>query len=108
MEGRGYRDRYFEFEALGVEVVGVGFTPPEVNLEWCLADGLPFELWEDTDRALSMAWGAIDSPEQAQPDRMAALVDAEGVWTLWWPEQAAGEGVSPNDVLADLYLLYGG
>ena len=107
MEGRGYRDRHFEFEALGVRVVGVGFTPPEVNLEWCLADGLPFELWEDTERALALAYGAAEDAAQATPDRLAALVDAEGTWTLWWPEQEAGQGVSPNDVLADLYVIYG-
>ena len=48
-EGRGIRDRFDEFRAKGVQVVGVSFDTPAANAEFVKAEGFQFRLLSDTE-----------------------------------------------------------
>ncbi len=87
-------------------MIGVGVGEPDWTLEWTLADGLPYELWSDLDRVLAVHYGAADSPETAEPLRIAFILDAEGQVVLEYREFLE-VGPDPGDVLRDLTLLYG-
>src|SRR5512144_3143533 len=46
-EGRGLRDRFEDFRARGIEVVGVSFDKPADNAAFVAAEGFPFRLLSD-------------------------------------------------------------
>jgi peroxiredoxin Q/BCP len=99
-EGRGLRDRFGEFQARGVEIVGVSFDPPTANAEFVKAEGFPFRLLSDTDHELARTIGAVASDAQGVPRRMSYLVGPDGkvqkVYFVVSPSTHAG------DVLNDL------
>ena len=99
-EGRGLRDRFAEFQARGVEVVGVSFDAPAANAEFVKAEGFPFRLLSDTDHALARAVGATSSETQPVATRISYLVGPGGT-----VQKVYGE-VTPathaGDVLNDL------
>jgi len=73
-EGRGLRDRFAEFQAREVEVVGVSFDAPAANAAFVKAEGFPFRLLSDTDHALARAVGAAASDAQPVATRISYLV----------------------------------
>jgi peroxiredoxin Q/BCP len=99
-EGRGLRDRFEEFRAKGVEILGVSFDEPEANAEFVKAEGFPFRLLSDTDHTLAQAVGAASSNLQIVASRVSYLVGADGkvqkVYGDVTPATHAG------DVLSDL------
>lgn len=99
-EGRGLRDRFAEFRARGVEVVGVSFDEPAANAAFVAAEGFPFRLLSDTDRTLAVAVGAAASATQPVATRISYLVGADG------KVRKAYDGVVPAthaaDVLSDV------
>ena len=103
----GFRDRYEEFQALGVEVVAVHFGPPSLASAWSDDQGFQYEVWTDDSRTLALNYGAAASAGAFAPDRVTALLDANGNWLL---EYTTGTGnVSHTaDVLADCQALFGG
>ncbi len=99
-EGRGLRDRFADFRAKGVEIVGVSFDEPAANAEFVKAEGFPFRLLSDTDHTLARAVGAASSDYQIMASRISYLVGPDGkvmkVYGEVTPASHAG------DVLSDL------
>jgi peroxiredoxin Q/BCP len=106
VEGCGYRDLKAQFDALGVQIVGVGFNPPEAMQAWAEDEGFTYELWTDTDRTLAMTYGAAKREEQPSPSRITMLLDADGRLLLEYVG-AIDTGTHPNDVLTDCEALFG-
>lgn len=101
MEGCGYRDLYAEFQALGVDIVGVSFDAPATNRAWSEAEGFQFELWSDDPHTLAVAYGAAADVTATEAAGLV-LLDADTVLTLIFRG-----GTHPDDVLADCRLLFG-
>ena len=91
---------------MGVSVVGVGFSDPTQNAQWADTMGYGFELWTDSDRALSLALGTIENALEEAPDRDSFVIDPQGRAILAY-RGAVSLGADPADVLADCQLLYG-
>jgi peroxiredoxin Q/BCP len=106
VEGCGYRDLKAQFDALGVQIVGVGFNPPEAMQAWAEDEGFTYELWTDTDRTLALTYGAAKREDQSSPSRITMLLDAEGRLLLEYVG-AIDTGTHPNDVLTDCEALFG-
>jgi peroxiredoxin Q/BCP len=105
VEGCGYRDRYEDFRALGVEIVGVGLDSPADNLAWAEEEGFPFELWTDDERTLGLTYGALTGERDDTVDRITVVLDAEGVLVLEYLEDIV-VGTHPADVLEDCDTLF--
>lgn len=99
-EGQGIRDRWVDFQKLGVEVFGVSFDPPSVNAEFRQRESFPFPLLSDEQRSLAVAVGAASSSSAWFPRRISYLVGPDGkvrrVYDSVNPATHAG------DVLGDL------
>jgi peroxiredoxin Q/BCP len=99
-EGRGLRDRFAEFQAKGVAVVGVSFDEPAANAAFVQAEGFPFRLLSDTEHTLAKKVGASTSDDQLVASRVSYLVGPDGkvqkVYGEVTPATHAG------DVLSDL------
>jgi peroxiredoxin Q/BCP len=95
-EGRGLRDHFTDFQARGVEIVGVSFDPPAANAEFVKAESFPFRLLSDTDHALARKVGAATSDTQPVATRISYLVGADGT-----VQQVYGE-VTPATHAADV------
>ena len=104
VEGCGYRDRFAEFEALGVEIVGVSFTPLETNAEWHQRLEFPYEIWRDDDRQLATFYTAVDGPEDKYPKRRTRVLNREGKVLLEYNDSII-VGAHPAEVLEDVRLL---
>lgn len=100
LEGQGLRDQYAAFQAKGVAVFGVSFDPPADNARFVAAEGFPFRLLSDSERALATQVGAADSPSAPVARRISYLVGPDGVVL------AAYDAVQPaahaQQVLGDL------
>lgn len=106
MEGCGYRDLQADFDALGVQIIGVGFDSPEDNQAWAEAEGFAFELWSDTDKTLALAYGAAADASAYFPQRVTVVLDGAGDLAL---EYAVTDfGTHPSQVLEDVTALFGG
>ena len=77
-EGRALRDQYASFHAKGVEILGVSFDEPAANAAFVAAEGFPFRLLSDRERALALAVGAADAVDQPMARRISYLVSADG------------------------------
>lgn len=77
-EGRGLRDRFADFQARNVEIVGVSFDEPAANAEFVKAEGFQFRLLSDTDQKLGRAVGAATSDMQMFASRISYLVGPDG------------------------------
>ena len=106
IEGCGYRELQSHFDALGVQIVGVGFNPPEDMQAWAVDQSFTYELWTDTDRTLARTYGAAKRVDQPSPSRITMLLDAEGRLLLEYVG-AIDTGTHPGDVLADCEALFG-
>ena len=99
-EARSFRDQQEYFNEYNVIPLGVSFNSIEENAAFAAKEDLPFSLLCDTDRALSLAYGACDDPKAQYPERVSVLIDEQGrVARLY-------QSVDPRDhaarVLADL------
>lgn len=74
LEGQQLRDRFAEFQARGVEVLGVSFDMPADNAAFVQAEQFPFRLLSDRDRALAVAVGAASTASQPTARRISYLV----------------------------------
>jgi peroxiredoxin Q/BCP len=59
-------------------VLGVSFDTREENAAFAAKQGYDFPLLCDTQRAMGLAYGACDSPEDAYARRYTYVIDAEG------------------------------
>ena len=104
VEGCGYRDTYADFQALGVQIVGVSFTDLETNHAWAVDQGFQYEIWRDEDRALAEYYGASNGPDNPYPKRRTKVLDAEGNLILEYNDKII-VGAHPSEVLQDVRVL---
>lgn len=105
MEGCGYRDLQGDFDAAGVNIVGVSFDSPEDNQEWAEDEGFDFDLWTDEDRVMALYYGAASSESQAWADRITLLLDADGTVQLVY-DVGFEIGAHPAQVLEDAEKMF--
>jgi len=99
-EGLSLKDHYADFQARGVEIVGVSFDPPADNAAFVERQGFPFRLLSDTDRKLAVAVGAAASPAQPVASRVSYLVGPDGKVLKAYPN--VDPASHARAVLADL------
>ena len=75
-----YRDHLSEFEALGVELVGVNHDTIESHEAFAAKHKFPFPLASDADRVVCRAFGAFEHIWAAK--RVLVLVGQDG--RVWW------------------------
>ena len=102
MEGCGYRDRYDEFQALGVEIVGVSTSNLSVIADWVEEESFQYEVWRDDNGELGLHYGALTTP-RGTPSRITKILDANGTTILEY--EAVAVGTHPGQVLEDLQIL---
>lgn len=96
------RDAYPELQKMGVEVWAISTDSAEGERgQRAFAEHykLPFVLVPDTNRKISMAYGAVQSKEQMAA-RMSVLVDKEG--KVVWIDKQINPRTHGADVLAHL------
>lgn len=77
-EGRGLRDRFDDFRARGIEIVGVSFDKPADNAAFVAAEGFPFRLLSDSEHVLALVVGAADTSDAPVARRISYLVGPDG------------------------------
>ena len=105
-EGCEFRDLYEEYAALNVEIIGVSFDAPAQNKLFSFNNSFQYALWSDLERELAVHYGAASSSEQAFAARHTVVLDEYGRWMLTYPN-VSNTTQHPNDVLADLKLIFG-
>lgn len=87
-------------------MLGISFDAPEENKAFAEAEGFPYPLLSDEDRAVGMAYGAAREPE-AQfagfAKRLSFLIDPEGVVRRTY--RVTDPATHPAEVLDDLRQL---
>ncbi len=86
-------------------IVGVSFNKPEKNRGWAEAEGYPFPLWSDDDKALALHYGAVGNKLMPVPSRITLILDAQGQLVLRYDD--VNVGTHPGDVLDDCRALFG-
>ena len=80
-------------------IVGVSFDAPADNRAFQSKFDFPYDLLCDTDKAMSIAYGAA-AADASHPSRISYLIDAEGkVLKAYATVKPADH---PDEVLADL------
>ena len=80
--------------------MGITFSAVEDLRAWGGEVGLDFDLLSDADRAVAMAYGAAESPDQERPKRVSVLVGTDGkVAKIYDVSDAEAH---PAEVLGDL------
>jgi len=77
-EGCGLRDRFAEFDRLGVVILGASFDDAAANAAFAAKFSFPFPLLCDTDRRLGLAYGAADRPDAGHARRISYVIDERG------------------------------
>ncbi|MDP6943143.1 MAG: redoxin domain-containing protein, partial [Myxococcota bacterium] len=100
----GYRDRYEDFQALGVEIVGASFNEPADNEAWVVDQEFQYEVWRDDDKTLAVTYGSVDNASAFIPGRVTVILDADG--TLMLEYTSVNVDVHPQQVLEDCQLVF--
>lgn len=80
-QGRSLRDRFDDLRASGAVVLGASFDTPEDNKAFADAEGFPFQLLGDPDRAVGRLYEVLRPADDQYADyamRIAYLIDPEG------------------------------
>jgi peroxiredoxin Q/BCP len=104
-EGCGFRDRYEQFEALGVQIVGVSFDSPEKNKKFKEEDKFQFDLYSDVEKELASHYGAYNQILPMFAMRVTVILNPEGEWVLAYPSVKGSLYKHAQQVLDDLKLL---
>ncbi len=81
-------------------VLGLSCDTPADNKAFKEKFAFPYDLLCDTDRRVSMAYGAADSPQAKSAKRISYLIDPEGKVARAYAEVKPAD--HPDQVLADL------
>jgi peroxiredoxin Q/BCP len=75
------RDQAREYDALGVEILGISFDTPEENKAFREKFDFPFRLLSDHDEQVGVAYGTRDpgTDKVHFAKRIGYLIDPEGV-----------------------------
>ena len=84
-QGCGLRDEFAKLDAAGVAVLGVSVDDAVANARFRADHQLPFPLLCDTDRAVSLAYGAAAAADAPMARRIAVLVGPDGKVEKFWP-----------------------
>jgi len=97
-QGCGLRDAFAEFSARGVDVLGVSVDDATANAAFRSGQSFPFPLLCDTDRAMSLAYGAVADANARAAKRVAVLIDGRGrivrLWTKVDPKTFAADALA--------------
>ena len=96
---------YEDFQAMGIEIVGVGFDELTAISEWAEEEEFQYEIWRDSDKTLALYYGAATSTEQSLPARVTKLLDSEGKLVLEYND--ASFLSNPANVLDDCKIIFG-
>jgi peroxiredoxin Q/BCP len=77
-EGCGFRDRQQGYAEKNAEILGVSFDTVEENRAFAEKFNFPFRLLCDTEREISMAYGACDSQDTGYARRITYVIDEDG------------------------------
>jgi len=80
-------------------VLGASFDTQQDNAAFAKKFGFPFALLCDTDRTLSMAFGACDDPKAGYAKRISYLIDEQGRVMKAYPNVKPAD--HPEEVLRD-------
>lgn len=67
-------------------ILGVSVDGAAANAAFRAEHDLPFPLLCDTDRKVSMAYGAADGPDAKYARRIAVLIGEDGRVREYWPK----------------------
>ena len=73
-----FGDHHYEFDAVGVRVVGVGVDGPERTGMFAASCGLRYQLVDDTAREVCRAFGVLDAADN-RPHPTTFMIDVDGV-----------------------------
>jgi thioredoxin-dependent peroxiredoxin len=73
-----FDDQHYEFESVGVRVVGVGVDGPERTSAFAASCGVRYQLADDASRELSRAFGVLDIADN-RPHPTTFMIDVDGV-----------------------------
>ena len=89
-------------------MVGVSFDAPELNAQFKANESFQFPLWSDQEKSLAFTYGAASAAWQLFADRVTVILDPQGDWVLFYPQDvvtAQSLYVHAQTVLDDLALL---
>jgi thioredoxin-dependent peroxiredoxin len=89
-----------EYEAKGVQILGVSFDSVEENAAFAVKYSFPYPLLCDTTRAIGLAYHACDKPEDQRARRITYVIGPDGRIRLAVENVNAGE--HPVTLLASL------
>lgn len=81
-------------------ILGVSFDAVDKNKAFADAQRFPFQLLCDTDKKLSMAYGAASGKVALYPDRITYVIDKDGV--IEWAEKVGDIDAHVHAALAHL------
>ena len=81
-------------------ILGVSFDTEADNSAFREKFGFPYDLLCDTDKAMSIAYGAAEDAGASHPSRISVIIDGEGVVKKVYPSVSPTD--HPDEVLADL------
>ena len=87
-----------------MRIIGVSFNEPSSLQSWKDQEGFQYEVWSDTDKTLSIHYGAASGKTAFFPSRVTMLLDAEGNLLLEY--LSVSPGGHPQDVLDDCQQIF--
>lgn len=84
----------------------MGIADTDWTFEWTQTDGLQYELWSDLALVIAQHYGALETPDAADPLRYAFVLGPDGQVVLEYKDWLE-LGPQPGDLLDDLEALYG-
>ena len=78
----------------------------DILQDWATEEGFEYELWQDTDHALAVHYGAASSTSSLVPGRVTVVLDGEGNQILNY-DVGFGFGTHPAEVLEDCEAIWG-
>ena len=75
---RDFDDQHYEFDAVGVRVLGVGVDGSERTEMFAASCGLRYQLVDDASRELCRAFGVLDGSDN-RPYPTTFMIDVNGV-----------------------------
>jgi peroxiredoxin Q/BCP len=101
----GFRDSYGEFNAIGVEVLGISVDPIGSHMDFASLHKIPFKLLSDSDRSISRLYGVLGYGGYFAK-RTTFIVDKEGIVRRIFPVVLLPTSYKhPEAVLAALRAL---
>lgn len=99
-EGCGFRDLSAEFAKKNAAILGVSFDSAAQNRAFSKKHSFTFPLLCDTDRNLSMDYGACEHEDQGFARRIGVIIDGDGVIMAY--KRNANANTYPAEALAAL------